>query len=278
MAGLVVAAIFAASMDSNLNSMATLTLCDLYQRYFRPNAGERESMLRAPRGRRCSGARWAPASALAMIETSTQCSTPGGIWPASFPAACWACFCSASSAAAPTAPPPPLASARRPGHNLDDATQARRRARIAPQSHARPHDNRRRHADDLSRGPRGHPTAHSPIRPRPPVAALWNSSYHGGMRRLRRLIPPIIAFAAAIAAHVHAPTNPPPRSISPTTSFRSSNSTASSATAAIGTRASSRSTRGNPSSTVPPQSRQRRRVVYDRNGHHRRRRRADAQG
>jgi SSS family solute:Na+ symporter len=44
MAGLVVAAIFAASMDSNLNSMATLTFCDIYQRYFRPNAGRRESM------------------------------------------------------------------------------------------------------------------------------------------------------------------------------------------------------------------------------------------
>lgn len=44
MAGLVVAAIFAASMDSNLNSMATLTLIDIYKRYVRPNAGERESM------------------------------------------------------------------------------------------------------------------------------------------------------------------------------------------------------------------------------------------
>lgn len=44
LAGLVVAAIFAASMDSNLNSMATLTLCDLYRRYFRPQAGEREGM------------------------------------------------------------------------------------------------------------------------------------------------------------------------------------------------------------------------------------------
>jgi SSS family solute:Na+ symporter len=44
MAGLVVAAIFAASMDSNLNSMATLTLIDFYKRYLRPNAGERESM------------------------------------------------------------------------------------------------------------------------------------------------------------------------------------------------------------------------------------------
>lgn len=44
MGGLVVAAIFAASMDSNLNSMATLTLNDLYRRYLRPGAGERESM------------------------------------------------------------------------------------------------------------------------------------------------------------------------------------------------------------------------------------------
>ena len=42
--GLVVAAIFAASMDSNLNSMATLTLCDIYRPYFRPAASERESM------------------------------------------------------------------------------------------------------------------------------------------------------------------------------------------------------------------------------------------
>jgi SSS family solute:Na+ symporter len=43
-AGLVVAAIFAASMDPNLSSMATLTLCDIYKPYFRPDAGERESM------------------------------------------------------------------------------------------------------------------------------------------------------------------------------------------------------------------------------------------
>lgn len=45
MAGLVVAAIFAASMDSNLSSMATLTLGDLYRRYFRPQASEQESLL-----------------------------------------------------------------------------------------------------------------------------------------------------------------------------------------------------------------------------------------
>jgi len=44
MSGLVVAAIFAASMDSSLSSMATLTLTDIYQRYFRPKATERESM------------------------------------------------------------------------------------------------------------------------------------------------------------------------------------------------------------------------------------------
>jgi SSS family solute:Na+ symporter len=44
MSGLVVAAIFAASMDSTLTSMATLTLSDIYKRYFRPRCGERESM------------------------------------------------------------------------------------------------------------------------------------------------------------------------------------------------------------------------------------------
>jgi len=44
LSGLVIAAIFAASMDTNLNSMATLTLCDVYKRYFRPLAGDRESL------------------------------------------------------------------------------------------------------------------------------------------------------------------------------------------------------------------------------------------
>jgi SSS family solute:Na+ symporter len=45
--GLLVAAIFAAAMstvDSSLNSSATLILADIYQRYFRKNAGQRESM------------------------------------------------------------------------------------------------------------------------------------------------------------------------------------------------------------------------------------------
>jgi SSS family solute:Na+ symporter len=44
LSGLVIAAIFAASMDSNLNSMATLTLVDGYKRYVKPNAGDRESL------------------------------------------------------------------------------------------------------------------------------------------------------------------------------------------------------------------------------------------
>jgi SSS family solute:Na+ symporter len=47
LAGLLIAAIFAAamsSMDTSLNSSATLVLCDIYKRYFRPEAGERESM------------------------------------------------------------------------------------------------------------------------------------------------------------------------------------------------------------------------------------------
>jgi SSS family solute:Na+ symporter len=43
-AGLVVASLFAASLDSNLGSMATLTLCDVYQPYVRPQPSERESI------------------------------------------------------------------------------------------------------------------------------------------------------------------------------------------------------------------------------------------
>ncbi len=42
--GLVIAAICAAAMDSNLNCCATLSLCDIYRRYFRPDASERESI------------------------------------------------------------------------------------------------------------------------------------------------------------------------------------------------------------------------------------------
>lgn len=43
LSGLVIAAIFAASMDTNLNSMATLTLTDFYRRV-RPNAGDKEQL------------------------------------------------------------------------------------------------------------------------------------------------------------------------------------------------------------------------------------------
>jgi solute:Na+ symporter, SSS family len=45
MAGLVVAGIFAASMDANFTSMATLTLCDLYQRFLPPIQDERKQLL-----------------------------------------------------------------------------------------------------------------------------------------------------------------------------------------------------------------------------------------
>lgn len=48
LAGLLIAAIFAAamsSMDTSLNSSASLVLCDVYKRYLRPDAGERESMM-----------------------------------------------------------------------------------------------------------------------------------------------------------------------------------------------------------------------------------------
>ena len=45
MRGLVIAAIFAAAMNGfGLNTTATLTLCDLYQRYLRPRASPREAM------------------------------------------------------------------------------------------------------------------------------------------------------------------------------------------------------------------------------------------
>jgi len=46
--GLLIAAIFAAAMssiDTSLNSSATVILSDLYKRYFRPDVGERESMI-----------------------------------------------------------------------------------------------------------------------------------------------------------------------------------------------------------------------------------------
>ena len=46
-AGLLIAAIFAAAMssiDTSLNSSATIVLSDIYKRYLRPQAGERESM------------------------------------------------------------------------------------------------------------------------------------------------------------------------------------------------------------------------------------------
>lgn len=44
LAGLVIAGLCSAAMDSNLNCMATLFLKDIYQRYFRPKSGERESL------------------------------------------------------------------------------------------------------------------------------------------------------------------------------------------------------------------------------------------
>ncbi len=44
LAGLVIAGLCAAAMDSNLNSLATLFLRDIYQRHLRPKSGEREAM------------------------------------------------------------------------------------------------------------------------------------------------------------------------------------------------------------------------------------------
>jgi SSS family solute:Na+ symporter len=42
--GLVLAAVLAAALDSNLNCMATITWCDIYKPLLRPGAGERESL------------------------------------------------------------------------------------------------------------------------------------------------------------------------------------------------------------------------------------------
>jgi SSS family solute:Na+ symporter len=44
LAGIVVAGVFAAALDPSLNSMAVLSLDDLYRRLWRPLAGERESL------------------------------------------------------------------------------------------------------------------------------------------------------------------------------------------------------------------------------------------
>ncbi len=67
--GLVVAAIFAAAqstLSSSINCSATLTLCDLYRRYVRPQAGERESM-RVLRGATLVFGAGGTLTALAMI-------------------------------------------------------------------------------------------------------------------------------------------------------------------------------------------------------------------
>ena len=70
LAGLVIAAIFAASMDSNLNSMATLTYCDLYRRYLRPLATQREAIV-VLRGATLAWGIICTAVALAMIRAET---------------------------------------------------------------------------------------------------------------------------------------------------------------------------------------------------------------
>ena len=75
--GLLIAAIFAAGMstvDSGLNCAATLTMCDLYKRYFRRDAGEKECM----RVLRVSTIAWgvlAIGVALAMIGVESALKT-----------------------------------------------------------------------------------------------------------------------------------------------------------------------------------------------------------
>jgi len=67
LAGLVIAAVCAAAMDSNLNCSATLFLCDIYKRYWRPLAGERESRW-VLRGSTIAFGVISTAAALAMIK------------------------------------------------------------------------------------------------------------------------------------------------------------------------------------------------------------------
>ena len=71
--GLLIAAIFAAamsSMDTSLNSSATLWLCDVHRRYIRPHAGERESMIVLYAGTLAFGL-FATFTALAMIRVKS---------------------------------------------------------------------------------------------------------------------------------------------------------------------------------------------------------------
>jgi len=67
LAGLVIAGLCAAAMDSNLNCMATLFLKDIYQRYLRPQTTEREAM-RVLHGSTLVFGTICTGAALAMIE------------------------------------------------------------------------------------------------------------------------------------------------------------------------------------------------------------------
>ncbi len=75
--GLVIAAIFAAAqstLSSSMNCAATLFLCDIYKRYFRPGAGERESM-RVLRLSTVVAGGLGTGAALAMIEIKSALDT-----------------------------------------------------------------------------------------------------------------------------------------------------------------------------------------------------------
>jgi SSS family solute:Na+ symporter len=71
MTGLVIAAIFAAAMNGfGLNTVATITLCDLYQRYLRPRASQAECM-RALYGSTVAWGLIATGTGLAMIRVES---------------------------------------------------------------------------------------------------------------------------------------------------------------------------------------------------------------
>ena len=151
MAGLVVAAIFAASMDPNLNSMATLTLCDIYQRYFRPNAGQRESMFVL----RASTLFWGALGtgiALALIATGDTVLENWWKLASIFSGGVLGLFL--LGLVSRRAGPGRRGDRRHPGRardRLDDAPQIDRRAGATSQPAAHANDDRRRHAHHLPR-------------------------------------------------------------------------------------------------------------------------------
>ncbi|GIT05377.1 MAG: hypothetical protein CM1200mP29_07880 [Verrucomicrobiota bacterium] len=102
LAGLLIAALFAAAMssiDTSLNSSSTIALQDFYRRWFRPDADEAQSLFFL----RVMTVVWGGIGtgvALAMMGVQSILDA-GGRLAACLPAACWGCSCWVSSVAVP---------------------------------------------------------------------------------------------------------------------------------------------------------------------------------